>query len=74
MEMVLLLGTIISQCHLSLVPGESVVPHASATLQLNPNPRMIVTQRRTCSRLPSDNAQDQSGQATALVVQGQRQG
>jgi cytochrome P450 len=45
MEMVLLLGTIISQVHLALVPGESVVPHASATLQLNPNPRMIVTRR-----------------------------
>jgi cytochrome P450 len=47
METVLLLAAITSEFQLSLAPGESVAPHASATLQLNPNPRMIVAQRRT---------------------------
>jgi cytochrome P450 len=47
METVLLLAAITREFHLSLAPGESVAPHASATLQLNPNPRVIVTRRQT---------------------------
>jgi cytochrome P450 len=50
METVLLLASITSEFVLSLVPGESVAPHASATLQLNPNPHMIVTRRLVLPR------------------------